>query len=180
MTRRRDVNATELITTIATGAAAGSVGTLAMDALWFRRAKRSGSDASFTEWEFGGDAESFDDSGAPAQVGRKLAAMVGIDLPDRAAGTTNNVVHWSTGVVWGIAGSLVAAGTGLDPVVAGLLAGAAAFSAAYITLPALGVYEPIWTYDAGTIWKDASAHATFGAATGVVLAAAKASRSRRS
>jgi hypothetical protein len=174
------VNARELTTTIVTGVAAGAVGTLAMDSVWFRRARRSGSDASFREWEFGGDTESFDDAGAPAQVGRKLAATVGIELPDRAAGTTNDVVHWSTGIVWGIAGSLVATRTGLGPLAAGLVAGAAAFSAAYVTLPTLGVYEPIWTYDAGTIWKDASAHAVFGAATGVVLTAMQALRTRRS
>jgi hypothetical protein len=174
------MNATELTATIVTGAVAGSVGTLAMDTLWFRRARRSGTDAGFAEWEFGGNAESFDDAGAPAQVGRKLAAAVGIDIADRAAATTNDVVHWSTGVVWGIAGSLVAAGTGLHPAVAGLVAGAAAFSAAYTMLPLLGVYEPIWAYDARTLWKDASAHIVFGAATGVSLAAARALRSRRS
>ena len=71
----------ELTTTVVTGVAAGSVGTLAMDSLWFRRARRSGSDASFREWEFGGDTESFDDAGAPAQVGRKFAAKVGNRAP---------------------------------------------------------------------------------------------------
>ena len=165
------MDATDFTTTIVTGAAAGSVGTLAMDTLWFRRARTSGSDAGFAAWEFSGDAASFDDAGAPAQVGRKLAAALGIDLPDRAAGTTNDIVHWSTGLVWGIAGSLAAAGTGVNPFVAGLAAGAAAFGAAYTVLPLLGVYEPIWTYDVSTIWKDASAHATFGIATGVSLAA---------
>ncbi len=47
--------------------------------------------------------------------------------------------------------------------------GVAAFAASYAVLPVLGVYRPIWEYDAGTLWKDASAHAVFGGATGLAL-----------
>jgi hypothetical protein len=32
-------------------------------------------------------------------------------------------------------------------------------------LPLLGVYEPIWKYDLGTLEQDLSAHLVFGTAT---------------
>ncbi|CAN5135204.1 hypothetical protein BH23ACT9_BH23ACT9_17500 [soil metagenome] len=154
--------------TLLTGAAAGALGTLAMDLLWFRRARQAGTDDVFADWEFTGEA-SFDDAGAPAQVGQEAASAVGVQLPDRAGGLTNDVVHWLTGTGWGVAGSLLASVTGLGPVAAGLTSGAAAFTAAYTVLPAIGIYDPIWNYDGKTLWKDATAHATFGAATGIAL-----------
>ena len=157
-------------TAVAAGAAAGAVGTLAMDVLWFARSRRSGDESSFAEFEFSGDTGSFDDAGSPAQVGREVADSVGVDIPDTAAGVTDDVVHWGTGVVWGIGGSLLATATGVEPIVAGLASGAAAFATAYTVLPALGVYDPIWEYDGKTLSKDASAHALYGAATGVALA----------
>ena len=86
-----------------------------------------------------------------------------------AAGTTADVVHLSTGVGWAVAGSLIASATGLNPVVAGLGAGAAALAGAYTVLPALGLYDPVWKYEGKTIWKDATAHATYGAVTGITL-----------
>ncbi len=140
-----------------------------MDLLWFRRARNAGSDATFGEWEFSGDTDSFDDAGTPAQVGRKAADAVGADLSPSAAGTTNDVVHWLTGSSWAIGGSLVATATGLAPMLAGLASGAVAFATAYTVLPLMGLYDPIWEYEGKTLWKDAIAHATFGAATGVAL-----------
>jgi hypothetical protein len=39
----------------------------------------------------------------------------------------------------------------------------------YVSLPLLGVYEPIWTYDVPVLWQDLSAHLVFGTATDGVL-----------
>ena len=153
------------------GVAAGAVGTVAMDLVWFRRARAEGSDESFAEWELSTDLKSFDDAGAPAQVGQKAARAIHADIPARAAGVTTDVVHWLTGSSWAVGGSLLAAYTGAPPFVAGLAAGVAAFTGAYTILPALGIYDPIWEYDGKTIWKDASAHATFAVATGAALTA---------
>lgn len=58
----------ELTTAVLAGAAAGAIGTLAMDLVWFRRARNAGSDDSFSEWEFSHGTTSFDDAGAPAHV----------------------------------------------------------------------------------------------------------------
>ena len=102
-------------------------------------------------------------------MGRKAAAAIGIRIPEHDAGITEDVVHWTTGIGWAIGGALLAARTGVPPLAAGLAAGVAAFAASYAVLPVLGVYRPIWEYDAGTLWKDASAHAVFGGATGLAL-----------
>ncbi len=151
------------------GAAAGAAGTLAMDLLWFRRARSDGDDPSFGDWE-SSDASSFDEAGAPGQVGRLAADKAGVDLPDRQAGLTTDVVHWTTGVGWATAASLLTALTPVPPIAGGVLCGCAAFGAAYTILPALGIYDPIWEYSGKSVRKDATAHLTYGAATGLALA----------
>lgn len=40
----------------------------------------------------------------------------------------------------------------------GLVTGPAAFANSDTVLPLLGIYQPIWEYDAATIYKDLSAH----------------------
>jgi hypothetical protein len=42
--------------------------------------------------------------------------------------------------------------------------GVGVWAAGYVVLPAFGVYEPIWNYDAETLRKDLSAHLVFGVA----------------
>ncbi|MGI8757469.1 MAG: hypothetical protein ACR2MB_16755 [Acidimicrobiales bacterium] len=147
------------------GVMAGVIGTVAMDLVWFSRYRRSGGEDGFGTWEFSSSAEGFDDAGAPAQVGKKLADAVGVDLPDDAADTTNNVVHWATGAQWGAAyGVATALADGGDLPLA-LALGPVACSTAYALLGAAGIYEPIWTYDAKTLTKDYTAHMVFGLAT---------------
>lgn len=167
--RRADIEVNRYANAVAAGAVAGAVGTLAMDVLWFARSRDSGDRSSFTDFEFG-DTESFDDAGPPAEIGRTVADSAGVEIPHTAAGTAGDVVHWTTGVAWGIGGSLLATATGLESITAGLAAGAAAFGTAYTVLPVLGVYDPIWEYDGKTLSRDASAHALYGATTGVALA----------
>lgn len=155
------------------GAVAGMVGTLAMDLVWFRRSKKAGAEGAFSQWEFT-DATSFDEAGAPAQVAAKAASVLGVDIPERQAGTTTNVAHWATGAGWGIAGSMFGASVGMPALARGLVSGGAAFVGAYTILPLLGIYNPIWNYDGKTLWKDATAHATYGVVTGSALAAINA------
>lgn len=152
------------------GALAGAFGTLAMDVLWWVRYRRGGGQDGFVDWEFATTTSSFDEASAPGKVGQRAAAMVGIELPDETAGTTTSVVHWLTGVGYGIGHTLLVE-DGRGPVAAGALTGAGAFANSYATLGAMGVYAPIWEYDAETLGKDLSAHLLFGAATGLAAAA---------
>ena len=151
------------------GALAGAAGTLAMDLLWWSRHRRGGGDQGFTDWEFATSTRSFEDAAAPAKVGQRAAGLVGIDLPDEAAGTTTNVVHWLTGMGYGAGHGLLHDGSS-HALRDGLGTGVGAFGASYALLGALGLYEPIWEYDAETLAKDLSAHLLFGATTGIVHA----------
>lgn len=157
-----------LVATLARGAVAGAVGTLAMDLLWYGRHRRSGGEADFTEWEFT-HAESVDEAGAPAQFADTVADAVGVVVPDEHAGTVNDAVHWATGVANGIGHALVNGNR--NPVLGGVLTGAGAFANSYAILGALGIYEPAWEYDAETLREDLGAHLVYGLATGLAYAA---------
>jgi hypothetical protein len=149
------------------GALAGAAGTLAMDLVWYARARRQGSDARFTEWEVTRKLERWTDAPAPAQMGRKIiAAVTGQDPPVDYAAALSNTMHWGYGVSLGAA---YAAAFRRPPWWGGLALGAAVWASDYVTLPLAGVYEPIWKYDAATLSKDLSAHLVFGAATDAVL-----------
>lgn len=45
----------------------------------------------------------------------------------------------------------------------------AAWGASYAMLGAVGIYEPITSYDVATLWQDLSAHLVFGVTLGAVL-----------
>ncbi len=147
------------------GAAAGVVGTVAMDLVWYGRYRRGGGGDGVLDWEFASGTLSFDEASAPGQVGKLVADTVGVDLPDELAATTTNAVHWLTGVGYGMAHGLLADRSGVA--VAGLATGLGAVINSYATLGTLGIYEPPWAYDAATLRDDASAHLVFGLATSV-------------
>jgi hypothetical protein len=167
---------------VVSGAVAGALGSLAMDALQYRRYRTGGGDQRFGQWESSSTITSFQDAPAPAEVGRRLAERLGHPLPDRWAASTNNVVHWATGISWGVtAATLVRIGL-VGAVPAGIVAAAGAFTTSYVALGLAGIYKPIWQYDAATLIKDATAHGVFGLATGTSLALVQVtgrSRARR-
>ncbi len=145
---------------------AGAVGTLAMDALLYQRYRREGGTDSFIGWEFGGPAATFSEAGAPAQVGKALAQRFDIELPDSAARLTNNVVHWASGIGWGVAHSVVRTMTPMATLASGVAVGATSFGTSYAVLPRMGIYKQLSEYDGETLWKDLSAHLVYGAAAG--------------
>jgi hypothetical protein len=151
------------------GLIAGAAGTLAMDLVWYRRARKAGSDAAFAEWEIVRDLQSWDDAPAPGKVGRiAVTRVTGADPPVERAAALSNVMHWIYGTSWAV-GYAVACPR--RPWWAGPALGAAVWSSSYVTLPIAGVYEPIWKYDVPTLSKDLSAHLVFGTATDLTLRA---------
>lgn len=152
------------------GAVAGTAGTLAMDLLWWSRYRRGGGEDGFTDWEFATATTSFEEASPPGKVGQRVARLVGVDLPDEAAGTTTNVVHWLTGMGYGVGHALVNDGRS-RPGLRGAATGVGAFGNSYAAMGAMGLYEPIWKYDAPTLAKDLSAHLLFGTTVGLVNAA---------
>jgi hypothetical protein len=154
------------------GAVAGAVGTAAMDLLLYLRQRRAGGKDPLFEWEFAGGVMGWDDASAPGQVGHKLErAVTRRPPPDSWARTTTNVMHWATGIGWGVQyGLLAAARPGHGGIRAAAL-GPVAWLSGYVILPLAGVYQPIWKYDARTLADDLSAHLVYGAATSAVFAA---------
>jgi hypothetical protein len=155
-----------LVSTIARGAAAGAIGTLAMDLVWYVRFRRGGGEAEFADWEITKGLDSWEQAPAPGQMGRKLLQLAGVDVPIEQAGLLSNIMHWGYGSTW------VAAYAALLPRRrwwAGPALGAAVWSSDYVVLPLAGLYEPIWRYDAKTLAKDLSAHLVFGTASDAAL-----------
>jgi hypothetical protein len=151
------------------GAVAGVAGTLALDFVWYSRARRGGSEASFLEWEIVRDLERWEDAPAPGQVGRKIvAAVTSLDPPVEQAPAISNAMHWLYGTGWATAYAVVLR---RRPWWAGPIFGATVWSSDYVTLPLAGVYEPIWKYDVKTLAKDLSAHLAYGTATDLTLRA---------
>jgi hypothetical protein len=160
---------TSFITRIAIGALAGAVGTVAMDLVWYGRYRRSGGEDGPLAWEFAGSVSSFEEASAPGQVGKRLADTVGIELPDSAAATTTNAMHWLTGAGYGVAHAMLLHDR--SPLLGGLATGVGAVANSYASLGAMGIYEPIWKYDTTTLAKDISAHMMFGVATSLAYRA---------
>lgn len=107
---------------------------------------------------------------APAQIGRRAAkTFLGMDLADRRANPVNNFVHWSYGIAWGAAAGALAGVTGRGGVRWGPTIGTTVWLSDYVTLPLLGLYEPIWHYDLSTLGRDWADHVVYGTATAGAL-----------
>ncbi|MBW3657523.1 MAG: hypothetical protein KY457_02720 [Actinobacteria bacterium] len=154
---------TSLLRRAAAGVVAGVVGTLAMDAWTYRRQQDDGG-PSFREWEFSSPS-SFDDASAPGEMAQRVTDLVGVELPDRSAALATNVMHWLTGVSYGLSHAMFQHDRGV--VAGGLATGLGAFAGSYTTLGAMGIYQPIWEYDRETLQQDLVTHLAFGLATGV-------------
>ena len=153
--------------TVWRGAAAGAIGTAAMDVLWFYGYRRGGGEDGFIDWEFSRGLAGWSDAGPPAQVGRRLfEALFRRELADERAGLVNDVMHWSYGLSWGaqygiVASSLPARRTAP----AGIAFGSIVWASDYVILPLAKLYKPIWQYDLRTLADDLSAHLLYGLAT---------------
>jgi hypothetical protein len=156
---------------LALGAAAGAVGTAAMDLLLFSRYKRGGGREGLFAWETSEEVGKWDDASAPGQVGRKaVRAITGHDLSDEWARPITNLVHWATGVAWGTQYGLVSDVKGPRAWKRGMAFGTLVWLTDYVVLPLAGVYKPIWEYDARTLVRDLTAHLAYGAGLGASFA----------
>ena len=154
-----------MLGSIIRGVNASAVGTLAMDALLYRRYRKSGGGSAFLGWESSAGLDSWEGAPAPALVGKQLLERVtNRPVPPRYARVLNNVMHWGLGLTTGAGYGLVV-GSRKPNLWYGLPFGAAVWAGGYAVLPRLGVYEPIWKYDLETLERDLSAHLVFGTGT---------------
>ena len=162
------------------GAVAGAVGTLAMDAVWYRRYRRGGGTQPFAQWEFSSGLSSWDGAPAPALVGKRLyEGLLQRELGARWAGVTNNITHWATGIGWGVQYGLLASSVSSPRgrAVAASALGPAVWGASYVVLPAAKLYQPIWDYGVKTLARDLTAHMAFGSGTATVFRVLRGERS---
>lgn len=158
---------------IGRGLAAAGVGTAAMDALLYGRYRRGGGEQGWWAWETGAELKQWDDVSTPGQVGKRvLEGLLHRKAPDEWARSTNNTVHWLTGLAWGAQFGVVAGSSAKPRVWWGPLLGSAVWLTNYAVLPTVGLYKPIGEYDFTTLAKDLSAHIVFGTVTGAVFVAA--------
>ena len=157
---------------IVKGAVAGLVGTFAMDAVWYGRYRKGGGEDSFAEWEFSAGTKSYDQAGAPAQVGRRIVeGYLQRELPPESAKNMNNAVHLLTGVLWGVVHGVVTTSVGGPRAAHGVVTGPTAWLSSYALLAPAGLYEPPWKYPRDVLWQDLSAHIVFGLGTAVAFRA---------
>jgi hypothetical protein len=162
---------------LAAGALAGIAGTAAMDLVLYGRYRRQGGKQGLWRWELAADVMGWEDASAPGQLGHKaLRAVIGHDPPDEWARTTTNLVHWATGIGWGIQHGAIASVTSRHPWVRALALGPVAWLSSYVVLPLAKVYKPIWQYDARTLADDLSAHLVYGTVASATFAALGTSR----
>ena len=139
----------------------------------YRRYRRGGGDGGVLGWEFGSNPSTWDQAPAPARAGRELAAkLLGYDVPIEQAGRLTNLMHWGYGPAWGAQFALVAAVRRRRPGTAsGLAFGTLVRASDYVTLPLMGVYQPIWRYPKGALLEDLTAHLLFGVCAAAALRA---------
>jgi hypothetical protein len=154
------------------GALSGAAGTIAMDSLLYLRYRREGGKDPAWQWESAKGVTSWDEASAPGQIGEKVERLVlRRPPPDGWARSSTNAVHWATGAGWGLQYAVLAHRPSKHPLMRVVALGPAVWLSGYALLPLLGVYQPIWKYDAVTLGKDLSAHLVYGGVTSAALAA---------
>jgi uncharacterized membrane protein YagU involved in acid resistance len=82
-----------------------------------------------------------------------------------------NAVHWVTGIGWGMQYGLVVRKLPGGGWAGALVLGPVVWLSSYVILGGLGVYKPIWQYDAQTLGKDLLAHLVYGSSVALSFAA---------
>jgi hypothetical protein len=154
---------------VVTGMLAGAVGTAALDAVHYRKYRRTGGAERPLAWEFA-PVKSWEAAPDPGQVSKRvIEGFTQRELPDRSAWLISTLTHWGYGSAAGAAYGVVAGSLRTPHPLYGLPLGAALFAGDYITLPIAGLYKPIWKYDAKTLAWDLGAHLAYGAGTGTTF-----------
>ena len=151
---------------IASGFAAGLVGTACMDTVRFLRQRRSEDGVrNPLRWEFA-RVHGWQEAPDPGQVAKRLVeGFTQRKLPDATAWPISTVMHWVYGAAGGALYGVVAGSARKPRVVYGLPFGALVCIGGYAVLPIAGLYRPIWKYDGKTLSEDLTAHLAYGAAT---------------
>jgi hypothetical protein len=108
---------------------------------------------------------------APARAARKVLCAARIQAPASWTPILSQVAHWTYGISWGAAYSLVRSRTDTNPAVLGVGFGLGVWGASYAQLVPLGIYEPPWRYTPSTLAEDVSYHVIYGLGVAATYAA---------
>jgi hypothetical protein len=154
---------------VAGGLLAGTVGTVALDAVHYLEYRRGGGTDSPLRWEFA-PVETWDKAPDPGQVARRvIEGFTQRRLPDRWAFPVSTAMHWAYGSGAAALYGILAGSLRRPHAAYGLPFGAAVWATGYVVLPEGGLYKPIWEYDAKILAWDLSAHLAYGASTGATF-----------
>jgi hypothetical protein len=154
---------------VVAGVAAGAVGTACMDTARYLMYRRGGGTDSPLAWEFA-PVEDWAHAPDPGQAARRvIEGFTQRQFSDRWAFPLSTAAHWSYGSGWAAVYGILAGSAARPRVRYGLPFGAVVWASGYAVLPAAGLYQPIWEYDAATLAKDLAAHLAFGAGTGAAF-----------
>ena len=153
---------------VAGGLLAGTVGTLAMDLLWYGRYRRGGGARAGEV----GVLRRCEDVGAGARPRHRRETAVRGAVPAGASGgagaLVNNLTHWGYGIASGATYAVVAGSLAVPRLAYGLPFGAGVWLAATSCFGGQ-LYAPIWEYDGKTLAKDLSAHLVYGLGTALAF-----------
>jgi hypothetical protein len=137
-----------------------------MDTAQYVQYRLGGGTQPFAAWETSEGLNDWESAPAPAKVAKRLIeGLTQRELKADKARLANNATHWASGIGWGAAYGVLAGSLPARRVRYGLLWGTIVWASSYVVLPALGLYKPIWEYDATTLAKDLSIHLAYGVTT---------------
>jgi hypothetical protein len=158
----RDTRQLTPLCAIASGLAAGVIGTVCMDTVRFLRQRRSGGERNFLRWEFA-PVRTWKEAPEPGIVAKRvIEGFTQRELPDAAAWPISTFMHWSYGASWAALYGVFDGSTRKSHLFYGAPFGALVWISGYVVLPIGGLYEPIWKYDSSTLRHDLQAHLAFG------------------
>ena len=151
------------------GFAAGAIGTAAMTA-WQELSSRLQQSGGGEAGGAGGSQpqDPWEKASAPAQVGRRIVRGVfQRDPAPELIPVFTHGMHWAYGTGWGGAYGLIGGsiGDGDGPLRRGILLGTAVWTASYLQLVPMGLYQPPWKYPPKQLAMDLSYHIVYGAGT---------------
>ncbi|HEU5003996.1 MAG TPA: hypothetical protein VFW71_14635 [Actinomycetota bacterium] len=159
----RNGTAPSPLRTVVDGAAAGLMGTIAMDAVRYAEARRSGSTGSFKDFELARAVRGWDSAPAPGQFGRRLIeGLRQKPLDASKAQPTTAAVHVATGALWGALFGLVAGSLDRGRWAWAVLYGPLVWGANYGVLSALGLYRGVTEEEPSSVAKDIGVHLVYG------------------
>jgi uncharacterized membrane protein YagU involved in acid resistance len=98
-----------------------------------------------------------------AQVGKLVSErLFSHRVTKKQAPVLGSAVHWAYGTALGGLYGLLVARSRRSPALQGLAFGTGVWGLAYLMLPALRIYKPIWQYPVKTLAIDLSYHLAYG------------------